>query len=136
MPFLHWFKQKFAYESVDDVLRGLSGLSTTMGATLDVGQMAAWYIFGVMGFYPVTPASGVYAIGAPQFPKLTLHYKVGDQPKTLTIIADGISEENKYIQEVRLDGKVLAHPFISHEEIVRGSRLVFKMGPAPNKGFN
>jgi sugar phosphate isomerase/epimerase len=37
----HWFKQKFAYETVDDVLRGLSGLSGTMGATLDVGQMAA-----------------------------------------------------------------------------------------------
>jgi sugar phosphate isomerase/epimerase len=37
----HWFKQKFAYESVDDVLRGLSGLSATVGATLDVGQMAA-----------------------------------------------------------------------------------------------
>jgi sugar phosphate isomerase/epimerase len=37
----HWFKEKFAYESVDDVLNGLKGLSKTMGATLDVGQMAA-----------------------------------------------------------------------------------------------
>jgi sugar phosphate isomerase/epimerase len=37
----HWFKQKFAYESADDVLRGLSGLSKTVGSTLDVGQMAA-----------------------------------------------------------------------------------------------
>lgn len=37
----HWFKQKFAYETVDDVLKGLSGLSQTVGATLDVGQMAA-----------------------------------------------------------------------------------------------
>ena len=37
----HWFKQKFAYESVDDVLKGLSGLSEAVGATLDVGQMAA-----------------------------------------------------------------------------------------------
>jgi inosose dehydratase len=37
----HWFKQKFAYESVDDVLNGLKGRSKTMGATLDVGQMAA-----------------------------------------------------------------------------------------------
>jgi sugar phosphate isomerase/epimerase len=37
----HWFKHKFAYETVDDVLRGLSGRSKTMGATLDVGQMAA-----------------------------------------------------------------------------------------------
>jgi sugar phosphate isomerase/epimerase len=37
----HWFKQKFAYETVDDVLGGLAGRSRTMGATLDVGQMAA-----------------------------------------------------------------------------------------------
>ena len=37
----HWFKQKFAYESADDVLRGLAGRSKAMGATLDVGQMAA-----------------------------------------------------------------------------------------------
>ncbi len=37
----HWFKQKFAYESAEDVLNGLAGLSKTAGATLDVGQMAA-----------------------------------------------------------------------------------------------
>jgi sugar phosphate isomerase/epimerase len=37
----HWFKQKFAYESADDVLNGLADLSKTCGATLDVGQMAA-----------------------------------------------------------------------------------------------
>jgi sugar phosphate isomerase/epimerase len=37
----HWFAHKFAYESVEDVLHGLSGRSKTIGATLDVGQMAA-----------------------------------------------------------------------------------------------
>lgn len=37
----HWFPQKFAYESVDDVLGALAGVSKTVGATLDVGQMAA-----------------------------------------------------------------------------------------------
>jgi len=37
----HWFKQKFAYESAEDVLNGLAGLSKTVGATLDLGQMAA-----------------------------------------------------------------------------------------------
>jgi predicted alpha-1,2-mannosidase len=101
----------------------------------DCGQMAAWYIFGVMGFYPVTPASGIYAIGAPQFPKLILNYKAGGQPKTLTIVAEGLSEENKYIQEVRLDGKVIEHPFITHEALVNGSRLDFRMGPQPNKNW-
>jgi len=37
----HWFPQKFPYESADDVLRAISGLSDTVGSTLDVGQMAA-----------------------------------------------------------------------------------------------
>jgi sugar phosphate isomerase/epimerase len=37
----HWFARKFAYETVDDVLGGLAGRSKTLGATLDVGQMAA-----------------------------------------------------------------------------------------------
>ncbi len=99
----------------------------------DCGQMAAWYLFGVMGFYPVTPASGIYAIGAPQFPKLTIHYKAGGQPKTLTIIAEDISETNKYIQRVTLDGKVIEHPFITHAALIGGKSLVFKMGPLPNK---
>jgi sugar phosphate isomerase/epimerase len=37
----HWFKGGFAYQSVADVERALAGLSGTVGATLDVGQMAA-----------------------------------------------------------------------------------------------
>ena len=37
----HWFPTKFAYESADDVWQALQGVSTTVGATLDVGQMAA-----------------------------------------------------------------------------------------------
>ena len=101
----------------------------------DCGQMAAWYIFGVMGFYPVTPASGIYAIGAPQFPKLTINYKVNNQPKTFTIIASKLSAANKYIQSVRLDGKPIEHPFISHAEIINGHQLVFEMGPEPNKNW-
>jgi inosose dehydratase len=37
----HYFKQKFAYESPDDVLKGLAGRSKTMGAAADVGQFAS-----------------------------------------------------------------------------------------------
>jgi len=37
----HYFKQKFAYESPEDVLRGLAGLSKTMGASLDIGHIAS-----------------------------------------------------------------------------------------------
>jgi sugar phosphate isomerase/epimerase len=37
----HYFKQKFAYESPEDVLRALNGRSRTMGASLDVGHIAS-----------------------------------------------------------------------------------------------
>jgi len=37
----HYFKQKFAYESPEDVLAALAGLSKTMGASLDVGHIAS-----------------------------------------------------------------------------------------------
>jgi sugar phosphate isomerase/epimerase len=37
----HYFKQKFAYESPDDVLNALAGRSKAVGATLDVGHIAS-----------------------------------------------------------------------------------------------
>ncbi len=37
----HYFKEKFAYESPDDVLKALAGRSKTMWATLDVGHIAS-----------------------------------------------------------------------------------------------
>lgn len=37
----HWFPQGFAYQSADDVLRAIAPLSNSVGATLDLGQMAA-----------------------------------------------------------------------------------------------
>jgi predicted alpha-1,2-mannosidase len=98
----------------------------------DCGQMSAWYIFGTMGFYPVAPGSGIYAIGAPQFPRLTLSYANNGKASTLTIVANNLSEANKYVQKVTLDGKTIDHPFISHAELVGAQQLVFDMGPNPN----
>lgn len=32
----------------------------------DCGQMSAWYIFSMLGFYPVNPANGTFVTGLPQ----------------------------------------------------------------------
>ncbi len=98
----------------------------------DCGQMSAWFIFSTMGFYPVAPASGMYSIGAPQFPKLTMNYTANGKLCKLEIIANNLSEANKYVQKVTLDGKPVLTPFISHQEIVNGTNLVFEMGDKPN----
>ena len=39
----------------------------------DNGQTSAWYVFSALGFYPVCPASGEYAEGAPLFERFVIH---------------------------------------------------------------
>ena len=90
----------------------------------DCGQMSAWYMFSAMGFYPVDPVSGNYVFGAPQLPKIVLHLANG---KTFTVIAEGISEENKYVESITLNGEPYTKNYITHEDILNGGTLVFKM---------
>jgi predicted alpha-1,2-mannosidase len=98
----------------------------------DCGQMSAWYVFGVMGFYPVTPGTEVFAIGAPQFPELTLKLSKDGKSKLFKIIANNLSEDNMYIKSVSLDGNRIKEPFITYTQIIKGNRLVFEMGEKPN----
>ncbi len=90
----------------------------------DCGQMSAWYMFSAMGFYPVNPVSGQYVFGAPQLPKMELHLSNG---KTFTIIAEGISKENKYIENITLNGELYTKNYITHNDILKGGTLIYKM---------
>lgn len=99
----------------------------------DCGQMSAWYIFSVMGFYPVTPGSGIYAIGAPQYPKSKLSFVADGEKRELRIIANNLSEENKYVQKVTFNGVPLREYFIDHSSLVKGGTLSFDMGATPLK---
>lgn len=96
----------------------------------DCGQMSAWYIFSAMGFYPVCPGSDEYVLGAPYLPYLNLQLGNG---KTLEIKAPGVSDKNRYVQSVLLNGKPYTKLYISHSDIMNGGELVFKMTAHPNK---
>lgn len=96
----------------------------------DCGQMSAWYIFTAMGFYPVCPGSNQYIIGAPYLPYISIYLENG---KTLTIRAMGVSDKNRYIQSVMLNGKTLNRAYIFHDELVQGGDLIFTMGEKPNR---
>ena len=96
----------------------------------DNGQTSAWYVFSALGFYPVTPASGQYAIGSPLFRHVTLTMPSG---KTLTIDAQNNSPANVYIQSVTLNGKPHARTYLTHDALEQGGALTFVMGPKPNK---
>ena len=99
----------------------------------DCGQMSAWYLFSAMGFYPVDPISKEYIIGAPQLKEMILRLEGG---KNFIIRAEGLSEENKYVKAVFLNGKELKRFRIFHHEITDGGILEFIMTDNPSKSFN
>ena len=96
----------------------------------DCGQMSAWYVFSILGFYPVNPASGEYNIAAPQVRKAIIKF---DNGKNFKVISSNYSITNIYIQSVKLNGKLLKTPFIKHKDLINGGKLEFKMGASPNK---
>ena len=53
--------------------------------------------------------------------------------KYFTVKAPLASKENKYIQEVTLNGITLDRSYITHEEIMKGGTLQFTMSSVPNK---
>jgi hypothetical protein len=100
---------------------------------VDCGQMAAWYVFSALGFYPMNPDSGIYAIGSPVVSKAVIHL---DQDKyhghTFTVIAKNNSAENIYIQSATLNGHPLTRSWLTYQEITGGGTLRLIMGPKPN----
>jgi predicted alpha-1,2-mannosidase len=101
-----------------------------LGGNDDAGQMSAWYIFSSLGFYPVAPASDMYAIGSPAVDNATLTLENGH---TFSITVNNQGDKNVYIQKMTLNGKPLNRFFISHAEIMNGGKLVFWMGDVPVK---
>ena len=122
-----WKTQKRIHQVVDlifsDTVSGIPGDE-------DGGGMSSFLVFSMMGFFPVTPGIPVYAIGSPFFEKTTISLPDG---KTFTVKAKGYSEDNKYIQSARLNGKVLDRAWFTHEELTAGGTLELVMGAEPNK---
>ena len=96
----------------------------------DNGQTSAWYVFSAMGFYPVAPGTGEYAIGSPLFKKITLTLENG---KKFEIDAPQNSDENIYLNKVTLNGAVYDKNYITHTTFLKGGKLQFDMTKAPNK---
>ncbi len=98
----------------------------------DCGQMSAWYVFSAMGFYPVCPGQDIYAIGSPLFEKATINI---DATTKFVVQTKNASAANFYIQSATLDGKPYQKSYLQHVDVIKGSKLIFTMGPRPNHAW-
>ena len=94
----------------------------------DNGQTSAWYVFSALGFYPVCPGSGEYALGSPLFRKAIVHLANG---KDMVIEAPGNSSAAPYVSKVTLNGKPWSHNYLRYDDLMCGGKLEFSMSSEP-----
>jgi len=99
----------------------------------DAGQMSAWFVFNALGFYPVAPGSNYYSIGSPLVKSAKLSFENGNILQIKTV---NQSSENIYIQKITLNNKIINRLYLTHDELIQGGILEYKMGSKPNKKIN
>lgn len=107
-------------ESYNDTPKGLPGND-------DSGAMSSWLAFHIMGLYP-NAGQDYYLIHSPLAKSSEI--KVGEG-KYFRITAENLSDKNRYIQSVTLNGKDYPFSTIRHSDIISGGELKLKMGKKP-----
>lgn len=95
----------------------------------DNGQTSAWYVFSALGFYPVAPGTGEYALGAPLFKKARINLENG---KTVEINAPDNNRQTPYVDRLTVNGQEYGKNFLRHDDLWEGAVLDFDMSETPN----
>lgn len=95
----------------------------------DNGQTSAWYVFSALGFYPVCPGTGEYALGSPLFKHAAINLPNG---RTVTLHAPENSAENVYINDMTVNGKPWTKNYLVHEDLMEGAVINYEMSPQPD----
>ncbi len=90
----------------------------------DAGQMSAWLVFSMLGFYPVCPGSGEYIITSPAFEEIKIQLPDG---KYFTSRSNGLTKDSFYIKSATKNGKKFKGSIITHKDIMNGCELLFQI---------
>ncbi len=96
----------------------------------DNGQTSAWYVFSALGFYPVCPGSNEYILGSPLFRSVELQLENGKKVKIQSV---NNTKENRFIKEMKLNGKKYTKNYLTHDDLMKGAAIYYQMSAEPNK---
>lgn len=116
----HWVRK-----TMDELF---SSQSDGLPGDEDNGSLCAWYVFGAMGFYPLTPGVPEYVLGTPYFKKMTVHLENGQQ---IVIEAPGNADDQKYVTGVQMNDVSIQNLYLTHDQLVNGGTILFEMSSEP-----
>jgi predicted alpha-1,2-mannosidase len=95
----------------------------------DAGSLSSWYVLSALGFYPMIPGVGGLTVSSPAFARATIHLQNGAK---LEIIGANASEENCYVQSLKVNGKKWESSWLPWQEVAGGGTLEFTLGKEPS----
>jgi predicted alpha-1,2-mannosidase len=95
----------------------------------DNGSMSAFYIDNALGLYPLQQGSPTWVVGSPLYDRATIR-PIGGH--TVTITADHNSDQNIYVQSMRVNGRSSDLTYVRQSDLTRGGSIDFRMGPRPS----
>lgn len=148
-----WLRQPYRTQST--VRRALRSLYDTSPdgypGNDDLGTLSAWYVFGALGLYPVTPGVGTLAIGSPLFGRAEIRLPHRRRALILATARKVVSRGHgkrrhrvarqippaaaPYVQSLRLDGHAYGRPWTTYCALARGATLSFRLGLRADRGW-
>ncbi|MDE5683021.1 MAG: GH92 family glycosyl hydrolase [Muribaculaceae bacterium] len=95
----------------------------------DNGQTSAWYVFSSLGFYPVAPGTGEYALTSPLFKNARIHLENGN---TVEINAPSNAPDRRFISSMKVNGEDYGKNYITMDTLEKGARMDIEMDSKPN----
>jgi predicted alpha-1,2-mannosidase len=95
----------------------------------DAGSLSSWYVFSALGLYPEIPGVAGFAVGTPLFSKTTIFLENG---KSIQILGEQSSPDVFYVQNLKLNGRSYASPWIKWQDLAKGATLDFHLGSQPS----
>ncbi|GGD49904.1 hypothetical protein GCM10011514_12630 [Emticicia aquatilis] len=133
-----WLTQYWTRQVIEKVY---SGISPEYGYSGDedqglMGSLSVLLKTGIFSTNGGTTPKPFYEISSPIFNKITFklnpkYYK----GKQFVIEAKNNSNKNVYIQSAQLNGQPHEKPWLWHETLVNGGKLLLNMGANPNKNW-
>jgi predicted alpha-1,2-mannosidase len=95
----------------------------------DNGEMAAWYVFNALGFYPLTPGQTEYTLGSPLVSLARVYLENGN---CLEVDAPNNGPQNIYVKEALHNDHPCQNNRIDHHALISGGSLRFVMQDHPH----
>ncbi len=124
-PFSYHFidKPEKSQQVIDNILNNYYGVGEQGLALVgmdDAGEMSSWYVFGALGFYPLSPADTEYLVTVPLFDEIKLNLKGSEE----LIIKK--PNKGRVLKSTVVNGEANKEYFIPHTLLKNGGILEYK----------